>query len=221
MKILVIGCDPAPDLPIVDLLRNEGWHVASTASLPEADALQDEGFDLVLISLDADGLDIIKSLRLERTSTPIIALISEPGHEIVVHALKLGADDVIRLPVHPAELIARIHAVLRRDRTHAPTSVTTGPMVVHLDKKRVEIHGKPIELTELERECLRLLARNKGSTVSRDRICYELNRKGGKLDTYILSGFLQGLRRKIIAETGDQHFIQIVYGRGYRLDDSL
>lgn len=226
MKILVIGRDAAWNRSVVSLLRSDRWSgrtVIAADSYAQGAALwQDEPFDLVLLHLktsSARGLEFIKSQRIKGYATAVIALSDDHGHETVARALNYGADDVVRMPVHQDELIARIHAVSRRDRTTVASSVQTGPMVVHFDRKLVVVDGRPVDLREIEYQLLHFLSFRKGQLVTKTMIEHHLDPKGIKFGLGGIDSLVHLVRKKLAAVSGGAYIIEVVYGRGYRLSD--
>ena len=126
------------------MLKSEGFNVFSTE-------LGEEGVDLgklydyeiILLDLslpDMSGYDVLRALRVSKVKTPILILSGTTGIENKVKGLGFGADDYMTKPFHKDELVARIHAIVRRSKGHAQSVVQTGDLVVDLDAKSVAIN---------------------------------------------------------------------------------
>ena len=101
-------------------------------------------YDIILLDLnlpDISGYEVVRALRLAKVKTPILILSGLAGTEDKVKGLGLGADDYLTKPFHRDEVVARIHAIVRRSRGHAQSVVTIGDLVVNLDEKSVEAGG--------------------------------------------------------------------------------
>src|SRR4051812_13334199 len=97
-------------------------------------------YDIILLDLnlpDMSGYDVLKQLRVSKIKTPILILSGLAGIEDKVKGLGVGADDYMTKPFHKDELVARIHAIVRRSKGHAQSVITTGDLTVNLDQKTV------------------------------------------------------------------------------------
>src|SRR6202043_1765898 len=117
---------------------------------------------------DISGYDVLRSLRTAKISTPILILSGLATIEDKIRGLGLGADDYLSKPFHKDELVARIHAIVRRSKGHAQSHIGVGDLVVDLDTKSVELHGDRLHVTGKEYQILELLALRKGSTLTKE-----------------------------------------------------
>src|SRR5262245_63021531 len=92
------------------------------------------------------GYEVVKSLRVSKVNTPILILSGMAGIEDKVRGLGFGADDYMTKPFHKDELVARIHAIVRRSKGHAQSIIATGDLVVNLDAQTVEVGGQRVHL---------------------------------------------------------------------------
>ena len=128
-------------------------------------------YDIILLDLnlpDISGYEVVRALRLAKVKTPILILSGLAGTEDKVKGLGLGADDYLTKPFHRDEVVARIHAIVRRSRGHAQSVVTIGDLVVNLDEKSVEAGGARVHLIGKEYQILEILALRKGTTLSKE-----------------------------------------------------
>jgi len=222
-SILLIEDDPVVAASIELMLRTKDLMVQAVAAGEEGLGLgRLNEHDLILLDLnlpDISGYDVLRSLRIAQIRTPILILSGLTSIESKVKGLGLGGDDYLTKPFHQDELIARIHAILRRSAAHAQTIVRCGDLVIHLQAQRVEMAGIAVYLTKREYECLEFLALRKGSTITKQMFLNHLyggkDEPGGK----IIDVFLYRLRQKLAAASGGKNYITTVWGRGYMLCD--
>jgi two-component system, cell cycle response regulator CtrA len=122
-------------------------------------------------------------------------------------------------PFHKDELVARIHAIVRRSKGHAQSVIQTGDMVVNLDTKTVEVNGARVHLTGKEYQMLELLALRKGTTLTKEMFLNHLYGGMDEPELKIIDVFVCKLRHKLKASTGGDSYIETVWGRGYVLRD--
>src|SRR5207248_1656512 len=116
---------------------------------------------------DMSGFEVLRSLRVSKVKTPILILTGLGGIEDKVRGLGFGADDYMTKPFHKDELVARIHAIVRRSKGHAQSVIQTGDLLVNLDTKTVEVSGERVHLTGKEYQMLELLSLRKGTTLTK------------------------------------------------------
>ena len=154
------------------MLKSESFNVYLTDLGEEGiDLGKLYNYDIILLDLnlpDISGYEVVRALRLAKVKTPILILSGLAGTEDKVKGLGLGADDYLTKPFHRDEVVARIHAIVRRSRGHAQSVVTIGDLVVNLDEKSVEAGGARVHLTGKEYQILEILALRKGTTLSKE-----------------------------------------------------
>src|SRR5947208_14216355 len=154
MRVLLIEDDSATAQSIELMLKSESFNVYTTDLGEEAvDLGKLYDYDIILLDLnlpDMSGLEVLRTLRVCKVKTPILILSALAGTEDKVRGLGFGADDYMTKPFHRNELVARIHAIVRRSKGHAQSVIQTGDLVVNLDTKTVEVNGQPLYLTRKE-----------------------------------------------------------------------
>ena len=172
MRVLLIEDDSATAQSIELMLKSESFNVYLTDFGEEGiDLGKLYNYDIILLDLnlpDISGYEVVRALRLAKVKTPILILSGLAGTEDKVKGLCLGADDYLTRPFHRDEVVARIHAIVRRSRGHAQSVVTIGDLVVNLDEKSVEAGGAWVHLTGKEYQILEILALRKGTTLSKE-----------------------------------------------------
>ncbi|MGF1511904.1 MAG: response regulator transcription factor [Myxococcota bacterium] len=164
-----------------------------------------------------DGLEILREIRENGRSLPVIVLSARQGEFDKVAALRLGADDYVTKPFALAELLARVEAVLRRAGVEAPsTAIHFGPVTVRPHERRVVVGDEEIRLTHLEYELLLYLVRRPNQVVSREELLQNVwgVRVAGSRRT--VDNFVAQLRQKLGEDPENARYLQTVRGSGYR-----
>ena len=147
MRVLLIEDDSATAQSIELMLKSESFNVYTTDLGEEGvDLGKLYDYDIILLDLnlpDMSGFEVLRSLRVSKVKTPILILSGLAGIEDKVKGLGFGADDYMTKPFHKDELVARIHAIVRRSKGHAQSVIQTGDLVVNLDTKTVEVERRP------------------------------------------------------------------------------
>ncbi len=145
MRVLLIEDDSATAQSIELMLKSESFNVYTTDLGEEGvDLGKLYDYDIILLDLnlpDMSGFEVLRSLRVSKVKTPILILSGLAGIEDKVKGLGFGADDYMTKPFHKDELVARIHAIVRRSKGHAQSVIQTGDLIVNLDTKTVEVDG--------------------------------------------------------------------------------
>jgi two-component system cell cycle response regulator CtrA len=165
------------------------------------------------------GFDVLRTLRAARINTPIMILSGSAEIETKVRTFSGGADDYLSKPFHKDEMVARIHAVVRRSQGHAQSVIKTGEITVNLDAKTVEVNGSRVHLTGKEYQMLELLSLRKGTTMTKEMFLNHLYGGMDEPEIKIIDVFICKLRKKLSGATGGQNHIETVWGRGYCLRD--
>jgi two-component system, cell cycle response regulator CtrA len=223
MRILLIEDDPATSKSIELMLGHANFNVYTTDLGEEGiDLAKLYDYDLILLDLvlpDINGHDVLRQLRVARIDTPILILSGETDTENKMRGFGSGADDYLTKPFHREELIARIHAIIRRSKGHSQSIIKTGDIEVNLDGKTVEVRGNTVHLTGKEYQMLELLSLRKGTTLTKEMFLNHLYGGMDEPELKIIDVFICKLRKKLSEATGSENHIETVWGRGYVLRD--
>jgi two-component system cell cycle response regulator CtrA len=223
MRILLIEDDPATSKSIELMLGHANFNVYTTDLGEEGiDLAKLYDYDLILLDLvlpDINGHDVLRQLRVARIDTPILILSGETDTDNKMRGFGSGADDYLTKPFHREELIARIHAIIRRSKGHSQSIIKTGDIEVNLDGKTVEVRGNTVHLTGKEYQMLELLSLRKGTTLTKEMFLNHLYGGMDEPELKIIDVFICKLRKKLSEATGSENHIETVWGRGYVLRD--
>ncbi|NQV81037.1 MAG: response regulator transcription factor [Alphaproteobacteria bacterium] len=223
MRVLLVEDDLAMARSIEMMLTGEGFNVYATDMGEEGlDLGKIYDYDIIVLDLnlpDMHGYDVLKKLRSSKIETPILILSGMSDSDDKVKGLVFGADDYLTKPFDKGELVARIHAVVRRARGHAQSSIAIGDLEIDLDGKAVSVAGQSVHLTGKEYGILELLALRKGTTLTKEMFLNHLYGGMDEPELKIIDVFVCKLRKKLATASGGNNFIETVWGRGYVLRD--
>ncbi len=221
MRILLVEDDPTTSRSIELMLTHANLNVYCTDMGEEGiDLAKLYDYDLILLDLnlpDMNGHEVLRQLRLARVETPILILSGADDTENKIKGFGFGADDYMTKPFHREELVARIHAIIRRSKGHAQSTIRTGKITVNLDAKTVEADGQAVHLTGKEYQMLELLSLRKGTTLTKEMFLNHLYGGMDEPELKIIDVFICKLRKKLAEATGGENYIETVWGRGYVL----
>jgi two-component system, cell cycle response regulator CtrA len=221
MRVLLIEDDRATAQSIELMLKSESFNIYTTDLGEEGiDLGKLYDYDIILLDLnlpDISGFEVLRSLRVSKVKIPILILSGLTGIEDKVNGLGFGADDYMTKPFHKDELVARIHAIVRRSKGHAQSVVITGDLSVNLDAKIVEISGARVRLTGKEYQMLELLSLRKGTTLTKEMFFNNLYGGMDEPEIKIIDVFICKLRKKLAIASNGKDYIETVWGRGYAL----
>ena len=219
MRVLLIEDDGATAQSIELMLKSESFNVYATDLGEEGIELgKIYDHDIILLDLnlpDMSGFDVLRKLRVSRVRTPILILSGLVAIEDKIKGLGYGADDYMTKPFHKDELVARIHALVRRSKGHAQSVISTDDLCINLDTKMVEINGARVHLTGKEYQMLELLALRKGTTLNKEMFLSHLYGGMDEPEMKIIDVFVCKLRKKLANASGGKGYIETVWGRGY------
>lgn len=221
MRILLVEDDPATSRSIELMLTHANLNVYCTDLGEEGiDLAKLYDYDLILLDLnlpDMNGHEVLRQLRLARVETPILILSGSDDSENKLKGFGFGADDYMTKPFHREELVARIHAIIRRSKGHAQSVIRTGEINVNLDAKTVDVNGEMVHLTGKEYQMPELLSLRKGTTLTKEMFLNHLYGGMDEPELKIIDVFICKLRKKLAEATGGHNHIETVWGRGYVL----
>src|SRR4029079_7890335 len=172
MRVLLIEDDRMMARSIELMLSASGFIVEKADTGEDGiDLGEVYDYDCIVLDLslpDMGGLDVLRTLRRGKTTTPIMVLSGAVEIASKIKALSLGADDYMTKPIHKDELAARLRAVIRRSKGHAQSQIVIGDMSIDLDAKIVLVNGVRVHRTGREYQTLALLALRKGKTLTKD-----------------------------------------------------
>ena len=225
MRILLVEDDPTTSKSVEMMLSNANLNVYATDLGEEGiDLARLYDYDLILLDLnlpDMNGHEVLRQLRLAKIATPTLILSGYDDAENKIKGFGFGADDYMTKPFHREELIARIHAIVRRSKGHAQSAIQTGKVLVNLDAKTVEVDGQSVHLTGKEYQMLELLSLRKGTTLTKEMFLNHLYGGMDEPELKIIDVFICKLRKKLAQATGGENYIETVWGRGYVLRDPV
>ncbi len=223
-SVLVVEDEPTIADVVARYLRRAGYETQvvgdGAAALAAVGARRPDLIILDVMLPGVDGLEVMRRLREDAgTHQVAILLLTARGDEVDrVAGLRLGADDYVVKPFSPAELIARVDAVLRRtgDGTGAETELSFEGLRIDVAGHRVTRDGEEVVLTQREFELLLFLARHPGQVFSRDQLMESVWRYSFYTDTATVTVHVRRLRAKLEREPSAPRWLETVWGIGYR-----
>ncbi len=222
-SVLVVDDEPTIAEVVARYLDRAGYEARIAGDGPQALELAGaQRPDLVVLDLmlpGMDGLEVMRRLRDSARDRVAVILLTAKGEESDrVIGLRLGADDYVVKPFSPAELVARVDAVLRRIDPvpeHAPT-LEFGDLRIDPAGRRAFVGDSERQLTQREFDLLLFLARHPGQVFSRHQLMDAVWQYSFYSDTSTVTVHVRRLRSKVEADPGEPRFIQTVWGVGYR-----
>ena len=224
------------DHNIVDLLRIHLQDMdckVTSASDGQRGLAAAEGtaYDLIILDLMLpiiDGLEVCRRLRMQKNHTPILMLTAKSEEVDKVLGLETGADDYLTKPFSIRELIARVKAIFRRtnlsqqeEKPKPPSLLSFNGLSVDLEKRKVTLEDKRVELSPKEFELLALMAANPGKSYNRQRLLTLV--WGYDFDGFehTVNSHINRLRRKIEPNADEPRYILTTWGVGYRFNEEI
>ncbi|HVW85054.1 MAG TPA: response regulator transcription factor [Bryobacteraceae bacterium] len=223
LRILLVEDEPGLVLTISDLLTGEGYEVESARDGQAGlDTASERSFDAIVLDImlpRKSGFDVCRELRQQGMDTPVLMLTARGQVVDRVVGLKLGADDYLTKPFDPAELLARLEALLRRVRKENRIPVETFEFArIEIDFRRAEVrkNGQPIALASKELQLLRYLIDNRERVVPREEIMRKVWEYASDTSSRTIDTHVAWLRQKLEDNPQAPRHIQTIRGKGYR-----
>ena len=220
-KILVVDDEVKIVRVVRAYLEKEGYQVAEANDGQQAlEAARRERPDLVILDLmlpEISGWDVCRTLRQE-SNVPVIMLTAQDEDTDKIVGLELGADDYITKPFNPKELMARVHAILRRvGRQTVETKILgVGDLKIDVDRREVRTSGEEVRLTPTEFDLLVTLAEHPGRVQTREQLMDRV--LGGTMEGYdrAIDSHIKNLRQKIEQDPRRPRYVLTAFGVGYK-----
>lgn len=219
MRVLLVEDETALRESVRDALTDAGYAVDASADGEEGLYFGTEyAPDVAVIDLGLpklNGIELIRQLRAQHRSFPILVLTARDRWQDKVEALGAGADDYLVKPFHVEELLARLNALLRRASGWSQPVLACGPIEIDTAAQQVRVADASIELTTFEYRVLHYLVLHAGEVVSKTELTEHLYDQDYDRDSNVIEVFVGRLRRKLDPE-GTLGPIETLRGRGYR-----
>jgi two-component system KDP operon response regulator KdpE len=221
-RVLVVDDEPQILRALQLKLKSAGYSVETAATaqeaLTKAAMRPPEAIILDLLLPDGSGTDVCREVRSWST-VPILVLSAVGEEREKVAALDAGADDYVTKPFSGDELLARLRAALRRAIPAAQPVLVVGELRIDLEKRAVTMAGKPVALTPIEYDLLRLFAGNAGKLLTHPAILREIWGPAYGEESNYLHVYVSHLRRKLEPDPARPRYLLTQPGVGYRLVD--
>ncbi len=226
-RLLVVEDEENLGIGIRDALEHAGYKVDLVLDGASALAAVRAGsYDLLVLDLmlpGMSGLELLQVLRRERHDVRVVVLTAKGAERDVVAGLEAGADDYVKKPFSPREILARVSAQFRRrEMDSSPPPRLELPENISVDLERLEVHrdGEVLPLTPREADILKYLIQHRDRVVTRDDLLVDVwHYSNGKVETRTVDIHIVGLRRKVEPNPAEPRLIQTVRGKGYRWYD--
>ncbi len=220
MRALLVEDDTTTASGVTLMLKAGGAVVDDADTGEEAlELVRHYDYDIVVLDLllpDMDGYDVVRRMRAGRNGVPVLILSGLSSPQAKVKGLGAGADDYITKPFDKAELVARVHAVVRRSKGFSQPSLRVGELQLNQDSHDVMVAGKQVQLTGKEFAILELMVLRKGMVLTKEAFLNHLYGGMDEPDMKIIDVFICKLRKKL-AQSGADRLIETVWGRGYMI----
>ncbi|TVO75943.1 response regulator transcription factor [Sedimenticola selenatireducens] len=219
MRVLVVEDEASLRSQLQKRLVDEGYSVDVAADGEEGLYFgQEYPFDLAIIDLGLpklSGIELIRRLRQQQISFPILILTARDNWQDKVEGLEVGGDDYLVKPFNMEELRARLNALLRRSAGYASPQITWGPITLNTARQQASLDNKEVVLTAYEYKVLEYLMLHAGKVISKTELTEHIYDQDFDRDSNVLEVFIRRLRRKFDPE-GELKPIETLRGRGYR-----
>ena len=224
MRVLLVEDDITTARGITLMLKASSMIVDTADTGEEAlELARLYDYDIVIQDLmlpDMEGYEVVRRLRSARIDTPVLILSGLSQPQAKVKGFGMGADDFIVKPFNQQELIARLHAIVRRAKGFSQPTLSVGELSLDLGSREVTVSGRTVHLTGKEYAILELLTLRKGLVLTKEAFLNHLYGGMDEPEVKIIDVFICKLRKKL-AQAGCSDLIGTVWGRGYVMRDPL
>ncbi|MBN7819907.1 response regulator transcription factor [Bowmanella yangjiangensis] len=224
MRVLIVEDDARLLTQLDQLMQQNGYSVDLADDGQKALFLfREYPYDLAIIDIGLpvlDGLDLIRQVRKDKITSPILILTARDRWQEKVEGLEAGADDYLTKPFHNEELLARAKALIRRAAGQPNPAIERGPIRLDTLSEEVFVKDQYVELTAYEYKVLEYLLMNPNKIVSKTELTEHIYDQDFDLDSNVIEVFIGRLRKKIDPD-GDIKPIDTLRGRGYRISRQL
>ncbi|MBT3205694.1 MAG: response regulator transcription factor [Gammaproteobacteria bacterium] len=216
MKILLVEDDVRLVESLRPKLKKAGYVIEWSDNGIDGEFMaMEENFDGIILDLglpQKPGLDVLKTLRLNKLDTPVLILTARDSWQERVDGLKAGADDYVGKPFHFEELLARLEAILRRRFGQTGNTLEHQNLVLDLDQQTVNVDNQSIQLTAIEFRLLRYLMSNPGKIISKSVLSEHIYEEDQLKDSNVIEVYINRLRHLF-----GKSLIKTYRGQGYQL----
>jgi len=220
MRLLIVEDDPGLRTSLAKSLRAGGFTVDEAADAAEGEYYANEfSIALAIVDLglpDRSGTELIEALRQDGKTFPVLILTARDHWQDKVDGLNAGADDYVVKPFNLDELIARIHALLRRSAGHAQPVISHGVLSLDTSSQEVRVDAVPVTLTAFEYRILEVLLLRAGQVITKAELTDQLYDQDFERDSNVIEVLITRLRKKLDPER-KFGLIETLRGRGYRI----
>ena len=222
MNILLIEDDEVLADGLTHTLSSSGYSVTGAATGAYAEhLLKAQGFDLIILDLglpDMDGLQLLRKLRTQKLSLPILILTAREDMNDRIEGISQGADDYMTKPFELRELEARLHALVRRCYGGFNHIIEVGNLQLDTSNHQILAKGELLSLSARESAVLEVLMMQRGKVISKDKIAQHLSLHGDALADNAIEVYIHRIRKRIEPFNVD---IRTLRGLGYLLEKKL
>jgi len=222
MRVLIVEDEARLAGNIVRGLRESAGYAVDQASdgAEGSYMARSNPYDLVILDLmlpEMDGRTVLRRLREDGFTFPILVLTARDDKETIVSVLNDGADDYVSKPFDLGELIARSKALIRRAKGHSATNLLVGNIEINTANRSVQRDGKPVLLTGMEYRVLEYLVYRRGAVVTKTELLEHLYDFNWERFSNVIEVYISGLRRKL-EDDASSKVIRTIRGHGYTLE---
>jgi DNA-binding response OmpR family regulator len=220
MKILIVEDEPTLLHDMEQSLTKEGYRCENATSVKSAmDKVIEYEYDCIILDLmlpDGSGLKVLQQIRKKNSTCGVLILSAKSSLEDKVSGLEMGADDYLAKPFHHAELIARLHSIIRRNQFEAKDTIVFNELTIDFRDKWVKVKDQKLDLTKKEMDLLLYFMANKNRVLSKNILAEHLSGDfADMLDNHdIVYAHVKNLKKKL-KDAGATDYIKNKYGTGY------